>query len=81
MQTVFGVFEKALPVFVMMALGVLGYREEESRALLKSFQEQEGDLTCAKLLAIGKEKGLEKKDHCSQMVAAAAALVEELIQK
>ena len=65
----------------LMALGALGYKEEESRALLKAFQEQEGELTCAKLLAIGKEKGLEKKDHCAQMVAAAAALVEELIQK
>ena len=65
----------------LMALGALGYKEEESRALLNAFREREGDLTCAKLLAIGKEKGLKKKDHCSQMVAAAAALVEELIQK
>ena len=65
----------------LMALGALGYKEEESRALLNSFREREGDLTCAKLLAIGKEKGLEKKDHCAQMVAAAAALVEELTRK
>ena len=65
----------------LMALGALGYKEEESRALLNAFREREGDLTCAKLLAIGKEKGLEKKDHCAQMVAAAAALVEELTRK
>ena len=65
----------------LMALGALGYTEQQSRALLKAFQEQEGDLTCAKLLAIGKQKGLEKKDHCAQMVAAAAALVEQLTAK
>ena len=65
----------------LMALGALGYKEEESRALLNAFREREGDLTCAKLLAIGKEKGLEKKDHCAQMVAAAAALVEQLTAK
>lgn len=65
----------------LMALGILGYTEEESRALLQSFRAQEGDLACAKLLAIGKEKGLVKKDHCDSMVFAAVELVEKLIQK
>ena len=65
----------------LMALGALGFREEESRSFLQAFRTQEGDLTCAKLLAIGKEKGLEKKDHCSQMVAAAADLVSKYISK
>ncbi len=61
----------------LMALGALGCGEEESRALLNAFREELGDLTCAKLLEIGKEKGLEKKEHCTQMVAAAVALVEK----
>lgn len=65
----------------LMALGVLGYGEEESRALLQSFRAQEGDLACANLLAIGKEKGLVKKDHCDSMVLAAVELVERFIQK
>ena len=65
----------------LMALGLLGCGAEESNAFLKAFREQEGDLTCANLLAIGKEKGLEKKIHCTQMVAAAAALVDELSRK
>lgn len=65
----------------LMALGLLGCGETESRALLDAFREKEGDLTCAALLAIGKEKGLEKRDHCAQMVAAAAALVAELAGK
>ena len=65
----------------LMALGILGYGTEESHALLQAFREKEGDLTCANLLAIGKEKGLGKRDHCAQMVAAAAAWVAELTDK
>lgn len=65
----------------LMALGLLGCREEESRALLNAFQEQQGELTCAKLLSIAAEKSIENKTFCTQLVSAAAALVEELIQK
>ena len=65
----------------LMALGILGYGEEESRELLRSFQAKEGDLACAKLLAIGKEKGITKKDHCDGMVFAAVELLDQLIQK
>ena len=65
----------------LMALGILGCGEEESRALLQSFRAQEGDTACAQLLAIGKEKGMVKKDHCDSMVLAAVELVDKLIQK
>lgn len=65
----------------LMALGALGYGEDKTRELLRSFREQEGDLACAKLLAIGKEKGQEKKSHCDSMVFAAVELVEQLIRK
>ncbi|MGM9522455.1 MAG: C-GCAxxG-C-C family protein [Oscillospiraceae bacterium] len=65
----------------LMVLGLLGYGEAESRALMRSFQEQEGDLNCAQLLAIRKEKGIDKKTHCDNMVFAAVTLVEQLIQK
>ena len=65
----------------LMVLGVLGYGEEESRALMQSFREQEGDLDCARLLAIGNEKGMTKKDHCDGMVFAAVELVDKLIRK
>ncbi|MGN1003331.1 MAG: C-GCAxxG-C-C family protein [Oscillospiraceae bacterium] len=64
----------------LMVLGVLGCGEEESRALLQSFQAQEGDLACSRLLAIGNEKGMTKKDHCDGMVFAAVELVEKLIR-
>ena len=65
----------------LMALGLLGCGEEAAKALLQSFREQEGDTACAKLLAIGKEKGLDKKAHCDSMVLAAVELVEQFIGK
>lgn len=65
----------------LMALGALGYKEETTRALLRAFREREGELTCAQLLRIGREKGLEKKEHCDSMVFAAVELVEQLTQK
>jgi len=65
----------------LMALGLLGCGEEESRELMRAFREQEGDLACAQLLSIGKEKGLSKKDHCDSMVLAAVELMDKLIQK
>ncbi len=64
-----------------MALGLLGCGEEAAKALLQSFREQEGDTACAKLLAIGKEKGLDKKAHCDAMVLAAVELVEKFMEK
>jgi C_GCAxxG_C_C family probable redox protein len=63
----------------LMALGALGYGEDKTRALLQAFREQQGDLTCARLLAIGKEKGIDKKPHCDGMVFAAVELVEKIL--
>ncbi len=65
----------------LMALGALGYGEDKTRELLRAFREREGDLTCARLLAIGKEKGIDKKTHCDGMVFAAVELLEQLVQK
>ena len=65
----------------LMALGVLGCGEDAAKALLQAFRAQQGDTACAGLLAIGKEKGLVKKDHCDAMVLAAVELVEQLTGK
>lgn len=62
----------------LMALGALGYKEDKAKELVRAFREREGELVCAKLLAIGKEKGLVKKAHCDSMVLAAVALVDAL---
>lgn len=62
----------------LMVLGALGYKEDKTKAFLRAFREREGDLLCAKLLAIGKEKGMDRRDHCDGMVLAAVVLVDEL---
>ncbi len=62
----------------LMALGLLGCDESAAKALLQQFHAQEGDTTCANLLAIGKQKGMVKKDHCDHMVLAAVELVDKL---
>jgi C_GCAxxG_C_C family probable redox protein len=65
----------------LMALGALGYGEDKTRAFLQAFREQQGDLTCARLLAIGKEKGVDKKPHCDSMIFAAVELVEQILKE
>lgn len=65
----------------LMALGLLGFGEDKTRELLRSFREREGDLTCARLLAIGKEKGIDKKTHCDGMVFAAVELLEQVMRE
>ena len=65
----------------LMALGAMGYGEKETGALLRSFREKAGELSCAKLLARAKEQGIEKKPHCDGMVFTAVELVEQLTQK
>lgn len=65
----------------LMALGALGYGEAESRALMQSFRDQLGDLNCSRLLEIGMENGLDKKEHCDSMVLTAVELVDELTSK
>jgi C_GCAxxG_C_C family probable redox protein len=65
----------------LMALGALGYGEDATRKLLQAFRAQQGELTCARLLALAKEKGIEKKPHCDGMVFAAVELVEQVLQE
>ncbi len=63
----------------LMVLGLRGRKEEDARRFLRAFREREGELTCAKLLALGKERGLEKKPHCDSMVLAAVELAEQIL--
>jgi len=52
----------------LMALGTMGYGEQEAQALLRGFREKNGCTDCAHLLANAKERGEEKKTHCDRMV-------------
>lgn len=64
----------------LMALGILGKKEPAARALLHEFRQSEGALDCAHLLAIGREKEIEKSDHCMAMILHAVELVEKYRQ-
>lgn len=61
----------------LMALGILGRKEPAARALLHEFRQGEGAVDCAHLLAVGREKGVEKSDHCAAMILHAVELVEK----
>lgn len=65
----------------LMALGLLGADEERAKQLLTAFREREGALTCTELLALGKEKGLDKKTHCDALVRTAVELVDGLMKR
>lgn len=65
----------------LMALGLMGGEEADSRSFLRRFEEENGALDCAPLLKLNHDAGGDKKCHCDNMVFAAVRLVEELTQK
>lgn len=65
----------------LMALGAMGYGEEESKRLLQAFRERNGSVDCADLLRTAHEQGIERKPHCDRMVRECVALVVELTGK
>lgn len=62
----------------LIALGAMGYTEEESRAVLKDFMEKHGTLECRQLLTGVKERGENKKAFCDGLVLDMVARLEEL---
>ena len=65
----------------LMALGGMGFGEEESKQLLQRFRERHGCLDCVGLLRQAHEKGEDRKAHCDQMIDECLAMVEELSGK
>lgn len=61
----------------LMALGLMGKGEEAAKAFMAEFKECAGCMDCAALLAVCKEKGLEKKPYCDALVEKAVELVEK----
>lgn len=64
----------------LMALGLLGKGEEESRRFLQVFREKMGCLTCAELLRRDIDGGVPRKTGCDGNVRHAVALVEEIVK-
>lgn len=65
----------------VMVLGLMGYGEEETRKLIRTFREKNGCLDCAALLKAAHERGEEKKQHCDRMIDDCVSLLEELAGK
>ena len=67
----------------LMALGLYGVDDGNTIADLyaRLKANHEGQLDCAPLLQINKEKGGEKKPHCDEMVFECVALVEEILRE
>ena len=63
----------------LIALGAMGYTEQESRAVLKGFLEKYGSLECAQLLTGVKERGENKKAFCDGLVLDMVRRLEELL--
>jgi len=65
----------------LMALGAMGYGEEESRNLLRAFREKHGSVNCAELLRGAHERGIERRAHCDQMIDECVDLLESITGK
>lgn len=66
----------------IMALGILGLDTPEN--VHKIFEDvksnHEGLVDCKDLLALNKEKGLDKANHCDNMVFQVVSVVEQIVK-
>ena len=63
----------------LMVLGMAGGGNEGALELLSRFRSKNQALDCAKLLALAKERGEERKPHCDRMVYDAVEILEDLL--
>ena len=62
----------------LMVLGMTGAGEERAKQFKDAFRAENGALDCAKLLALGREKGMQRKEHCDEMIRNA---LEQLLHE
>lgn len=67
----------------LMVLGLYGVNDAETiaRYHTRLKDAHQGELDCAPLLVIAKQKGQEKKPHCDDMVYECVTLVEEILKE
>lgn len=61
----------------LMVLGLMGKDDKAARAFVDGFREAEGELACAQLVKLGREKGLDRKTCCDALVFRAVELLEK----
>lgn len=64
----------------LIALGAMGYSDNEARMMVANFQKEYGSTDCRELLRTAAERGEAKNDHCNNLVMAMAAVVEGLVE-
>lgn len=64
----------------LMALGMLGYDETASAALLRQVREGHGALDCATLLKTAREQGVPRKPHCDGLVFEMVQALDDLMK-
>lgn len=62
----------------LMILGMAGYDSQTASQVIRDFRQRHQATDCAPLLAMAKEQGIARKDHCDGLVLEMAQLLEEL---
>ncbi len=65
----------------LMVLGLLGFSDQESLALLQRFRQRHSHLDCRDLLAANAAAGREKKPHCDDLVYQMVADLDALLSR
>ena len=60
----------------LMVLGLKGYDEVQSAALLRKFREDHGEINCAALLKAAHDAGIPRKEHCDGLVFEVVKMLE-----
>ncbi len=63
----------------LMILGMKGYTKAEAEQVIEGFRARHQTTECADLLAIAKEQGIVKKEHCDGLIYEMCQLLDEKI--
>lgn len=64
-----------------MVLGMLGYGDPETNALIRKIREGHGATHCAALLKGARERGEERKPHCDGLVYEMVDYIQALLDQ
>ena len=64
-----------------MVLGMLGYGDRETNALIRQIREGHGATHCAALLKAARERGEERKPHCDGLVYEMVDYIQKLLDQ
>ena len=64
-----------------MVLGLLGYGDPETGALIRQLKGERGATHCAALLKSARERGEERKAHCDGLVFEMVDYIQKLLDQ